>query len=316
MTFRETSVKSVAVNKNYKIIKIKTNTYTYMKKIFIAIVLIISIDGCKKDTLQPNWWNKLWHKEMYVMGDLNDKHKNSILPKIDEIRTTLQQYVLWDSDTIQIYGPGGYRKTAEKAWKVWNKNYQTTLMPDTLNPSTTGEFAKIIKSYLDLRRDYDREKAFKKMWLCIPKELYKQDERFWEWWLSSVSTYCTVVLGGPEAWTYGTRQRDEEMKIYHLPTTPDPDDPWGCECSAETRITEWYEGCAEGPKKKMIALPDFEQKMQGVRAQHAKSLRDRYLNVADPNFQIGPIEDYEVKSIVVEGEMYYGIGIPNIPTRY
>lgn len=250
------------------------------------------------------------------MKDLESKHKNTILPKIDAIRTTLDKYVLWDHDTIQIYGPGGYTPTAEKAWRVWNETYENELMPDTLNPPTKGELATIIKSYLDLRRKYNNQKAFDKLWLCIPKVLYKQDSRFWEWFLSKVSSYLTVTLGGPDAWTDGTRQLWQEMEIYHLPTTADPKDPWGCECSAQTRITCWYLNYAQGPDKKKLMDPsDFEQRMEIVRQNNAQALYERFLNVHDPDFQIGSVDDYKTQEVVIDGNSYYAVGIPNVPTK-
>jgi len=286
-----------------------------MKKLFfmlIGIIFLVAINGCSKDELQPNGWQRFWHKETIVMADLNDKHMNLILPKIDAIRTTLNQYVMWDADTIQVYGPGGYTPTAKKSWKVWQGTYERILMGDTINPSTKGVLPSIIKQYLDLRRDNERNDAFDKMWLCIPKELYEQDERFWEWWLETVSNYLTVNLGGPDAWTDGTRSMQEEMKIYHLPTTPDPEDPWHCECSAEIRITDWYLKYAEGPDKKVLLPNDFASTMNNVRNKHAQSRYEMYKNIETPGFEIGTVEDYTTKPVVIEGKTYYVLAFPAI----
>jgi len=297
-----------------------------MKKLIVlfAVVLLIAVGGCKKDEIQPSWWQKLWHKETVIMKDLNDKHNNIILPKIDQIRTTLDEYVMWDEDTIQVHGPGGYTPTSEKAFKVWLETYQMKLMPDTTVPCKTGELATIIKKYLDLRRKYDREKAFDKMWLCIPKEQYEWDSRFWEWFLSKTCDYLTVTLGGPDAWTDGTRQLWQEMEIYHLPTTGDPHDPWGCECSGAIRMTCAYLSYAEGPDKKMtsaamqIVRPvNFEAQMEKMRYTNAKKLHDRFLDVKDPDFKIGSVDDYATKLVTdpETGEQFYVVGIPNVPIR-
>lgn len=312
-----------------------------MKKnlfLFLTIVLLASIMGCKKDELQPSGWDKFWHKESIIMGDLNDIHNNKILPKIDDIRTTLQQYVMWDTTLIQVHGPGGYTPTAEKGFQVWLTGYHRILMPDTANPEK-GEFAvKIIQPYLDNRRDYAREKAFEKMWLCIPKDLYEQDGRFWEWFLSKVHEYLTVTLGGPDAWTDGTRQFWQEMEIYNLPTTPDPGDPWHCDCSAKIRITEWYKAYAEGPEDKSMTtqqwqkldvqtrirmtnqmviakIPDYEIKMAKFRKTQADLRYETITNAPVEKELIGVPSDYETKLVTVNGAEYYILQIPNIPTR-
>jgi len=286
-----------------------------MKKIVLFACLLVVLGSCKKEEkLQPSWWDKLWHKEMVIMDALNSKHNDAIIPKIDQIRTTLQQYVMWDTDTIQVYGPGGYKATSQKAWRVWLSTYQKVLMPDTLVPSQRGEWANIIKTYLDLRRDYDKDKAFKKLWLCIPKDLYEQDERFWEWFLSSTSEYLTVVLGGPDAWTDGTRQHWQEMAIYHLPTTPDPKDPWGCDCSAEIRIIDWYLQYAEGPDKKANQLPDYERVMTVFKRTQAEKRFQAFKNIKDENFNI-TVEDLATKLTTIAGSEYYVLQLPAIPTR-
>jgi len=306
-----------------------------MKKILLFACLLVVLTSCKKEEkLQPSWWDKLWHKEMVIMDGLNSKHKDVILPKIKLIRTTLQQYVMWDSDTIQVYGPGGYKATSEKAWRVWNETFQKLFMPDTLVPSQRGEWATIIKAYLDLRRDYNKDKAFKKLWLCIPKDLYDQDERFWEWFLSSVSDYLTTVLGGPDAWTDGTRQHWIEMQIYHLPTTPDPKDPWGYNCSAQTRITDWYLQYTVGPQDKSILwdqidqktkiqmtnkiirekYENYDQKMMVFKRSQAEKRFELFKNVKDEQFNIA-VEDLETKLTTIAGGEYYVLQLPAVPTR-
>jgi len=312
-----------------------------MKKLiaFFAVVLVVVISGCSKDEdkLQQTWWDRLWFEEYYVMVDLNSKHKDVILPKIDFIRTTLQESVTWDDVVIQVHGPGGYTPTAEKAFDVWLETYHQKLMPDTLVPPKTGELATIIKKYLDLRREYDKDKAFKKMRLCIPAELYEQDERMWEWWLSKVQAYLTVTLGGPTDWTDGTRQLRQEMEIYYLPTTADPEDPWHCECSAEIRITSWYKAYAEGPTDKSMSTEDWkkldpitriyrtheivkeqyqnhDKVMESVRKDQGQKRYENFLTVEEEGFPIGKPADYETKKGNVGGVDVYYIEIPNVPT--
>ncbi len=187
-------------------------------------------------------------------------------------------------------------------------------MPDTLFPSTKGELAKLIQAYLNNRRDYDKDKALRKLWLCIPKELYAQDERLWEWFLTKIHDYFTVTLGGPDAWTDGTRQMSQEMEIYHLPTTKDPNDPWHCECPGETRITAWYKNYAEGPDKKIAESAEYRQKMSMFKRQNAEQRYEKYLKSPDKDF-IGPIGDYETKLVVIDNKEYYVLEIPCIPTR-
>ncbi len=312
-----------------------------MKKIIalFAIVFLVVIGGCKKeDQLQLSWWDRLWVKEQYVMVDLNNKHKDVILPKIDQIRTTIQEYVTWDDEVIQVHGPGGYTPTADKAWRVWLDTYHQEFMPDTTVPPKTGELATIITKYLELRRDYDKDKSFTKMRLCIPAEIYEQDERFWEWWLSKVQAYLTVTLGGPSAWTDGTRQLWQEVEIYKLPTTPDPEDPWHCECSAQIRITCWYKAYAEGPKDKSMSITDwnkldpitrFNKTNEMMRAQYAdydmvmKSVRkdqgqkryENLLSCPEEGFPLGNPADYETKQGKINGVDVYYIEIPCVPTR-
>lgn len=286
-----------------------------MKKVivFFAIVLVlVVVIGCKKDKIQLSWFQRLFVKEYYVMVDLNNTHKNTILPKIDEIRTTLREWVIWGEDTIQVHGPGGYTPTANKAWKVWLETYQRKFMPDTLVPPKIGELASIIKMYLDLRRKHDRDKSFTKMHLCIPKDLYEQDERFWEWWLTKIQTYLTVTLGGPDAWTDGTRQLWQEMEIYHLPTTSDPEDPWHNNCSAQIRITEWYKSYAEGPDKKMISISH----MSLVRKNEGQVRHKNLLSCPEEGFPIGNPTDYETKFGAIGSVDVYYIEIPCVPTRW
>jgi len=303
-----------------------------------TIVLLVVMSGCKKDELQLSDWDRLWVEEQYVMVDLNNKHKNVILPKIDQIRTTIQEFVTWDDELIQVHGPGGYTPTADKAWRVWLETYQQKLMPDTTVPPKTGELANIIKKYLDLRREYDKDKSFKKMYLCVPKELYEQDERFWEWWLSKIQYYLTVTLGGPIDWTEGTRQLNQEMEIYHLPTTPDPEDPWHCDCSAGIRITEWYKAYAEGPKNKSMTTEqwqkldpmtrsnktnemmraqyaDYDMVMKSVRKEEGQKRYENFLSCPEEGFLIGNSSDYETKQGVIDGLDVYYIEIPNVPTK-
>lgn len=312
-----------------------------MKKVIMlfAVVFLVVVSGCKKEgQLQLTWWDRLWFDEYYVMVDLNNKHKDVILPKIDQIRTTTQEFVTWDDELIQVHGPGGYTPTADKAWRVWLETYQTKLMSDTLAPPERGELVNIIKKYLELRRDYDREKAFTKMRLCIPKELYEQDERIWEWWLSKVQAYLTVTLGGPIDWTDGTRQLSQEMEIYHLPTTSDENDPWHCDCSAQIRITCWYQAYAEGPKNKSISTeqwqkldpmvrvqktneimreqyPNHDKVMTQVRKEQGQKRYENLLSCSEEGFPIGDPADYETKFGNVNGVDVYYIEIPCVPTR-
>jgi|GEM_PF-2214618 len=310
-----------------------------MKKLFfmlIGIIFLVAINGCSKDdTLQQSWWDRLWFEEQYVMVDLNSKHNDVILPKIDQIRTTLQEFVMWDDALIQVHGPGGYTPTANKAWDVWLTTYHQKFMPDTTVPPKTGELAVIIKKYLDLRRDYDKDKSFIKMRLAIPKELYEQDERFWEWWLSKIQSYLTVTLGGPQDWTDGTRQLWQEMEIYNLPITPDPEDPWHCDCSAAIRITCWYKAYAEGPKDKSVQwdkldvttkvqitnemiraqYKDHDNVMKLVRKEQGQKRYENLTTVQEPGFPIGNPADYETKQGNVKGVEVYYIEIPNVPTR-
>jgi len=279
---------------------------------FVVFFLLAS-SGCKKDgQLQPSWWDKLWHDETVIMKDLNWTHTDIILPKIDQIRTSLDPYVMWGNDTIQIYGPGGYEATANKAWQVWLSTYQQKLMPDIVNPPTTGELAKIIHDYLELRRDNGNNESFKKLWLCIPKELYEQDERFWEFFLSTLSTYLTVNLGGPNAWTNGTRDINEEKKLYYLPTVNDAEDPWGYNLPAQTRITLWYVGYAEGDNDK-IAQTNYQEKLEIMRNKNAEVLYERYLNIPNLKFDIGSVENYKTKLMKNEKDQeYYVLGLPAV----
>lgn len=211
-------------------------------------------------------------------------------------------------------------------------------MPDTLVPQTTGQLATIIQTYLDLRREYDKDKSFVKMRLSIPKELYEQDERMWEWWLSSIQNYLTVTLGGPSAWTDGTRQLWQEKEIYRLPTMSDPNDPWNCECSAEIRITDWYKGYAEGPQDKSISVqewnkldqitrvnktndlikqryPDYDKIMKSVTKNNGQKRYENLMTVQEEGFPLGAPEDYETKFGTVNGMEVYYMEIPAVPTK-
>lgn len=308
-----------------------------MKVLYMGIVVaFIFMMGCKKEEkLQPTWWDRIWVKEYYVMGKLNEKHVNVILPKIEEIRKTTQEYVTWDDDLIQTNGPGGYTPTANKAWRVWLETYQSVFMPDTTVMPHEGELVDIIENYLENRREHDKDKSFTKLHLCVPKELYEQDSRIWEWWLSKMQYYLTVTLGGPMDWTDGTRQLWQEIEIYNLPTTPDPDDPWHSECSAEIRITLWYKAYAEGPKDKSVQwdkldvatkismtnemvreqYPNYEKEMQTLKKTHGQFRYENLLNVPEEGFPLGNPQDYETKQGIVNGMEVYYIEIPCIQTQ-
>lgn len=305
------------------------------KKWFIlAMFLLVIMSGCKKEeTLQPSGWDRFWHKETYVMTDLNAKHKDVILPKIDQIRTTLQEFVTWDTTIIQVHGPGGYTPTAFKSFDVWYAAYCREFMPDTTVPCKKGEIAEIIKAYLDYRRNNGRTDSFEKMWLCIPKEIYEQDPRIWEWWLTRIQDYLTVVLGGPDAWTDGTRQLWIEMEIYYLPLTPDQEDPWHSECSAKTRIICWYQKYAEGPDDKSLnyqqlpvaekikitnesiknSYPNYEKNMQEFRKEQSQVRYNVNKMVEQKGFAIGTSEDYETKQGIVNGQEVYYLEILCVP---
>ncbi len=268
--------------------------------------MIVFVTGCEKK-LQQSWWDKLWFSESYIMEDLNNKHKNTILPKIDDIRTTIKDYVVWDKDTIAIHGPGGYHPTADKAVQVWLDAYQKELMSDTTKLTDKGELANIIKKYLELRRKHDAERSFVKMRLAIPKEIYDQDEHFWEWFLRSICDYLTDQLGGH--WNDGVRDLEKEKIIYKLPTADDPNDPWGCNCSAVTRLNSWYFDYAEGPSK-MMKPENYKQVIDDMRQKNAQSLYEKFTKIPDPNFPIGNVEDYKTKKIFINGSEYYVLDLP------
>jgi hypothetical protein len=295
-----------------------------MKKnlfVIIALVFFAANSGCKKDTLQPSWWNKLWHKETVIMKDLNDKHVNVILPKIKSFRTTVGNYLIWDTDTIEINGPGGYSKLSKKAFRVWDETYHKLIMgTDTTKLSSTSYFAvNIIKPYLDLRTENSREDAFTKLWLCIPDEIYDQDGAFWEFFLSTTCNYLTAIVGGPDEWTDGTRSLWEEMKIYYLPHTSDPNDPWGYQCSGETRMLQGYLNYAEGDNKK--STPQQMQQEQElkemriakVRVEQAQKRYNMFTSVTNPKFKIGNPEDYQTQELEINGVKYHVFALPVLP---
>lgn len=273
-----------------------------MKKIiFILVMLFVSeafFIGCTKDG-QMSEWEKFWYKESTILGDLNSTHKDVVLKKIDWARTSLDAFMVWDGDTIALHGPAGYSPLADKCIKVFGLRYKEVMLPDTNIGATDGELPKIIKRFLELRRENSAGQAVKKMRLYIPKETYDLDHSGFEWMFTEISAYLVGPLGGNSEWFSGTRDHATEMKIRNILTLPDPEDPWGYNCSAETRIRSWYVNYAEGNNKSM-AVSDY-----GKLITHHAEMRYQYI-AKIPSYNAGSPNDYKTK---IAGDVVF-IDIP------
>jgi hypothetical protein len=283
-----------------------------MKKIVILFVIVsLALISCKKDTQQPSWWQRLWHKEYVIFEDLESKHKDVIIPKIESSRTSIAKYIIWDKDTIQINGPAGYRRLADKGFAVWNASYRKQIFPNgNINElPLNGQWAEIITAYLTLRREEDADDAFRKLWLYIPKELYKQDSRFWEMWFTAVSGYFTTYLGGDSQWSNGTRSLEQEIYILNLPYAPETESCTGeWDCTAQGRITTGYLEFAETGERATIISPEVD-----TRQQEALMRYDIYQLAKSAGKQLADISTEECLTVEKEGNV--GILIPVIKIK-
>lgn len=283
----------------------------FLTLLFVSAVAItmIAISSCKKDDLQPNWWTELFHDTKEIMKSVDQTRLNNEV-SIGNYRNTIGE-VYWDDELITLNGPGSYSLLAAHATRMQVESYKSVLIPDTTGLCQEGELASIIKSYLEKRRDYPREKAFKKLFLKIPKSLYEQYPHFWERFLSELHKYLTEVIGGPDEWTTGERNREREMELYYLPIVSDPDDPWGYNCPASMHWHDYYLGIAQGPEKMAIA------NQETIQLQIEKSGNERYqrflenVKMTEDISVFGAAEDFQTKYI----DGYYVLGVPVIPLK-
>lgn len=240
----------------------------------ITIILVILGTGCQKENGLMTWWGKIWYQEYTILGQLNAAQNTQILPKIDWARKSLDSYMVWDSDTIALHGPAGYHPLADKATYVLVAKYQEVVLPDTNLGATSGELPRMEQKFLELRRDNSANQAWQKLRLYIPKDLYNWDPRAWEFMLDKIYAYFTGPLGGSVQWFNGERDHQLEMEIRNILTLNDPEDPWGYNLPATTRIRDKYLRYAEGDNKSPINTnPEMVRVTSAQkRYEHLKSL--------------------------------------------
>lgn len=269
----------------------------------VTIVLVMFVGtGCQKESGLMTWWGKLWYHEYAILEQLNTAQNTQILPKIDWARTSLDAYMTWDGDTVALHGPAGYGPLADKATRVFISKYQEVMLPDTSIGATTGELPKIMLKFLELRRDNSANQSWKKLRLTISKDLYNWDPRAWEFMLDKLYAYLTGPLGGSIDWFNGERDHQLEMDIRNVLTLNDPEDPWGYNLPATTRIRDKYLRYAEGNNKSMVPMDDIE-------VVRATSAQKRYEHFKDlPGLETNP-DDFATKT---DGNWVY-VDIPVPP---
>jgi len=234
-----------------------------LNPLIIIIFLFLVVSSCKKEEkLQPTG---PFCSKFLVLTDLERTHyANQHHIKIG--RTTTDSYD-WDGEVIVINGPAGYHDLYHKAAREFGKTYQNEVMLDTTELCVGCMQEQIIRKYLELKWENEEKKAFKKMRLAVPKNLYEVYPRFFELFLTAQMDYLTKEIGGKPGWYSGKRSLEKEKEIMKLFYKEDTDyqDPWACNCNPHTYVLDYYKNYVQGNNKKSLVnqnlkeLPDLQE---------------------------------------------------------
>ncbi|MCK9467124.1 MAG: hypothetical protein M0P94_02240 [Candidatus Absconditabacterales bacterium] len=270
----------------------------------LIMVVLSTMSSCKKEQkLQPN--NNILGKNFIVLVDLEKVHKSN-QGHIKIARTTTDSYN-WDDEVVVLKGPAGYSPLYHKAAREFGQAYQKEIMPDTTQLCVDCMQEKIIKKFLDLKWENTAEKAFKKMRLAIPKDLYEVYPRFFEIFLSAEMEYLTKQIGGNPNWYGGTRSLDQEKEIMKLFYKDDTDfqDPWECNCSPHVYVMDYYKKYVPGNNKKSLIVNDGI--LQEIPLLQEEFARQRYNILVSANGGYGLVKDYKTQYDQNEGVYYLEI---------
>lgn len=269
-------------------------------KLFLMFVAIILFSSCEKDKFQPN--SSMFHSNLVVFTDLEKTHIANKY-NIQKGRTTTSEYD-WDGDVVAVNGPAGYEPLYKKATHKFGHKYRQEIMPDTTKLCVGCMQERIIQEYLYLRQDYPAEKAFNKMRLAVPKDLYEVYPRLFELFLSAEMEYLTGQIGGDPDYYSGKRSFTKEKKIANIFYSEDSEfqDPWGCNCSPYIYVLEYYKRFTPGAKKS-LSLPNDDVDVGFLQATFA---HQRYIEFNSK--YAGIVEDYQTK--YDEAEAVYYLDIP------